>query len=208
MPLEVAPNATCLMWWLVIYVKIFSISSAHGSGQAFPAERKIWLIRPRLPVISQIISITLGSYPQVRCVDVAISEKICWEVLRSCKENNVSFTSDDAADGSSTEPIKYALPLYAIERDLVLRHEKQQIEDSLFFLEKRGYLIKHGYTGFTLVAIQLSASALEVLKSGVFPPEEQHAFRESLMELEKPGIWGMKVNLAEAWRRFQKWRKQ
>jgi hypothetical protein len=136
---------------------------------------------------------------------VAISEKICWEVLRSCKENSVSFKSSDAGDGSSAKPIKHALPLYAIERDLVLRHRKQQIEDSLYFLEKRGYLIKHGYAGFTLVAVQLSPSALDVLENGVFPPEEQQAFRESLMDLKQPGIWGMKINLGEGWRRLLQW---
>jgi hypothetical protein len=90
----------------------------------------------------------------------------------------------------------------------VLRHGRQQIEDSLYFLEKRGYLIRHGYAGFTLVAVQLSPSALDVLRKGVFPPDEQRAFQESLVDLKQPGIWGFKINLGEVWRRLQKWRKE
>jgi hypothetical protein len=136
---------------------------------------------------------------------VAISEKLCWEVLNSCKGQSVSSTwlkGDHATD----PPIENAHPLVVIERDLVLRHRKQQIEDSLFFLEKRGYLIKHGFTGLTRVALQLSKPALDVLKTGAFLPEEQQAFREALVDIKQPGIWGMKFNAGELWRRFQKWR--
>lgn len=103
-------------------------------------------------------------------------------------------------------PLQNAIPLFVLERDLVLRHRRSQIEDSLYFLEKRGYLCRHGFQGLTRVAFQLSDSALEVLKKGSFAPEEQQAFREALLDVKQPGLWGLKFNLGEAWRRFQKWR--
>lgn len=103
-------------------------------------------------------------------------------------------------------PLQNAIPLFVLERDLVLRHRRSQIEDSLYFLEKRGYLCRHGFQGLTRVAFQLSDSALEVLKKGSFAPEEQRTFREALLDVKQPGLWGMKFNLGEAWRRFQKWR--
>jgi hypothetical protein len=134
---------------------------------------------------------------------MAISEALCWEVLRQCKGQRVSakwLKGDHAND----PPLENALPLFVLERDLVLRHSKQQIEDSLYFLEKRGYLYRHGFQGLTRVAFQLSESALEVLDGGAFSDEEQRAFRESLVDLRQPGLWGLKFNLGEAWRRLMK----
>ena len=136
---------------------------------------------------------------------MAISEPLCWEVLKSCKGQTVSskwFKGDQSSDPN----LENSLPLFVLERDLVLRHAKQQIEDSMYFLEKRGYLIRHGFQGLTRVVFQLSESAFEVLEKGQFSIEEQHAFREALLDIRQPGLWGMKFNLGEAWRRFNKWR--
>jgi hypothetical protein len=130
---------------------------------------------------------------------------LCWEVLNSCKGQSVSskwLKGDHAVD----PPLTNALPLFVLERDLVLRHTKQQIEDSLYFLEKRGYLHRHGFHGLTRVAFQLSEAALSVLETGSFSLEEQRAFRESLLDVKQPGLWGIKFNLGEAWRRFKKLR--
>ena len=136
---------------------------------------------------------------------MAISEKLCWEVLKSCKGESV-LSSWLKGEGSADPDIKNALPLFMIERELVLRHSKQQIEDSLYFLEKRGYLIRHGYQGLTRVVFQLTDSALAVLEKGAFSEEEQQAFREALLDVRTPGIWGLKFNVGEAWRRLKKWR--
>ncbi len=134
-----------------------------------------------------------------------ISEKLCWEVLKSCKGQSVS-AKWLKGEHSNDPPLENSLPLLVLERDLVLRHAKQQIEDSLYFLEKRGYLHRHGFQGLTRVVFQLSDSALAVLESGSFSEKEQQAFRESLLDVRHPGLWGLKFNLAEAWRRMNKWR--
>jgi len=77
---------------------------------------------------------------------MALSESLCWHVLQGCRGQVVSskwFIGSETADPN----LENSLPLFVIERDLVLRHARQQIEDSLYFLEKRGYLIRHGFHG-------------------------------------------------------------
>jgi len=138
---------------------------------------------------------------------VAISEALCWDVLKSCRGQSVS-SKWLKGDHSDDAPLQNAVPLFELERTLVLRYSKQQIEDSLYFLEKRGYIYRHGFHGLTRVAYQLSDAASNVLETGSFSEEEQQAFRESLLDARQPGIWGMKLNLAEALRRFNKWRSQ
>jgi hypothetical protein len=135
---------------------------------------------------------------------LAVAEKLCWEILKSAEGQSVSCVWLKGKD-SKESPLKNAVPLFVLERDLVLRYRKNQIEDSLYFLEKRGYLTRHGFQGLTRVAFQLSESGVEVLKKGVFSPEEHQAFREALLDLRQPGLWGMKFNLGEAWRRLRKW---
>lgn len=147
---------------------------------------------------------TLCGLAADRCnPSMAISEKLCWEVLQSCKGQSVS-SKWLKGDHATEAPLANALPLFVLERDLVLKHPKQQIEDSLYFLEKRGYLYRHGYQGLTRVAFQLSESAMSVLQNGAFSADEQKAFRESLLDLRQPGVWGIKFNLGEVWRRFNK----
>jgi hypothetical protein len=137
---------------------------------------------------------------------VAISESLCWEVLRRCEGESVLSTW--LKGSPSTEPdIQNALPLIVLEKELVLRHTKHQIEDSLYFLEKRGYLLRHGFYGLTRVVFRLSDSALLVLKIGSFSADEQQAFREALIDARNTSLWGMKFNLGEVWRRLNKLRR-
>ncbi len=131
---------------------------------------------------------------------MAISEELCWDVLKKIRGKSATFNRDQA----NSNTIENAIPLYNLERDLVLHYTKVEIEDSLYFLEKRGYLIKHGYVNFTLVAFQLTPKALNVLIEGKFSEEEQEAFKEALFDVKKPGWFGMKFNIGEAFRRFKK----
>ena len=131
---------------------------------------------------------------------MAISEKVCWDVLNKIKGRSATFNRGQA----NSHTIENAMPLYDIERDLVLRHSKSEIEDSLYFLEKRGYLIKHGFVNFTLVAYELSEQALKVLTDNKFTDEEQQTFKEALFDVKNPGWFGMKFNLGEAFRRLKK----
>ncbi len=135
---------------------------------------------------------------------MAISEKLCWEILGLAKGESVSSTWLKG-EHIKEPPLHNAIPLFVLEHKLVLRHQKNQIEDSLYFLEKRGYLVRHGFQGLTRVAFQLSTLAIEALDKKAFSLEEQQAFREALLDLRQPGMWGVKLNLGEIWRRFKKW---
>ena len=123
---------------------------------------------------------------------MAVSETICWKVLNRARGESV--ISSWLKGAKSTEPpLNNAVPLLVLERELVLHHPKGEIEGALYFLEKRGYLIRHGFSGLTRVAYQLSDQALSVLQAGEFSKEEQAAFREELIDA--------KLNLGEVWRR-------
>ena len=108
---------------------------------------------------------------------------------------------------SSESDLEHAIPLVDLEYQLVLHHTKSQIEDSIYFLQKRRYLVKHGHKGLTRVAYQLTNRAFGALDSEHFSDEEQDAFREAILDLKKPSWLGMNVNLGEAWRRTKKQRK-
>ena len=133
---------------------------------------------------------------------MAISEDVCWRILRLAEGKSVASTWLKG-EHSTEPPLQNAIPLFVIERDLVLRHTRTQIEDSLYFLEKRGYLVRHGFYGLTRVAFQMSEQAAAALKAEAFSAEEQGAFREALVDLKHASLWGMKFNLGESWRRVK-----
>ena len=135
---------------------------------------------------------------------LTISENLCWEILKAAEGQTVSSTWFKGHE-SDEPPLLHSVPQFALERQLVLKNKKGEIEDSLYFLEKRGYLIKHGFQGLTRVVFQLSDSGIAVLKSGRFTVEEQQAFQETLLDLRQPGMWGMKINIGEIFRRVKKW---
>ena len=137
-----------------------------------------------------------------------VVEDICWAVLKKAKGNSVRIGWVIPGDEPSGDPIQNAIGKGKLESELVLHYGKQQIEDSLYFLEKRGYLITHGIGMFSPgMAYGLTEKAIGVLDAGVFPDEEQAAFQESILDIFKPGTLGMKVNFGELYRRWKKRRK-
>ena len=131
---------------------------------------------------------------------MAVAETICWTVLKRAHGESV-LTSWLKGDQSTEPPLINAVPLFVLERELVLHHTKADIEAAIYFLEKRGYVIRHGFQGLTRVAFQLSDQAIAVLQSGSFSKEEQAAFREDLVDAKRPEFWGVTLNLGEIWRR-------
>jgi len=131
-----------------------------------------------------------------------VSEKLCWEALRHSESNKVSMSWFKGKEQDGV--IEPAVPLFYLEKELVLRYSKNQIEDGLYFLEKRGYFIKRGFDGLTRVVYQLSDEGKDLLKKGKFLKEEQQAFSEKLLDISKPGTFGIKFNLGELLRRFKK----
>lgn len=133
---------------------------------------------------------------------MAISEKLCWEILRLAQNRSVSPTWLKGSE-SADPPQEHAIPQITLEHQLVLQYKKNQIEDAFYFLEKRGYLRRHGFQGWTRVAFQLSELAHEAFEKNSFSLEEQQAFSEDIIEI-KPGAWGVWLNPKELWRRAKK----
>jgi DNA-binding PadR family transcriptional regulator len=132
-----------------------------------------------------------------------ISEDLCWKAL-GLAHNQKVLKSWIKGNESEQGNIENAIPLFALEKELVMKYTKSQIEDSLYFLEKRQYFIVHGFKGLTRVVYQLSDAGLNVLDRGSFLPEEQTAFSEALFDIKQPGWFGLKFNLGELFRRIKK----
>lgn len=127
-------------------------------------------------------------------------ENTCWDILKNINGKAVIFNKGQA----NTTRVENAMSQNDLERDLVLKYKKSSIEDSIYFLEKRGYLIKHGYLNLTLVAYQLSPLAFVALQNNQFSDEEQNAFKEAIFDAKTASWFGLKVNLGEAFRRLNK----
>lgn len=108
---------------------------------------------------------------------MAASEDICWEALTKAHGESVSCEWLKAGD-TGKPLIRNAIPIRVLESNLLLHHKRADVEDSLLFLERRGYLVLHGARGLNRAAYSLSDAAINVLELGLFPDEEQQAFDE------------------------------
>lgn len=136
---------------------------------------------------------------------MAFSEDQCWTILRMIRGSSVAEAWLKTGGKSNEGPrFQNAIPLQLVERELVLRHTQTEIEGSLYFLQKRGYIVQHGTKGLTLVVLQLSEEALRLLEKGSFSQNEQQAFNEQMFDVSKPGMYGMSIRPLEWWRRLKK----
>ncbi|MGB0908759.1 MAG: hypothetical protein ACPGYT_00210, partial [Nitrospirales bacterium] len=102
-------------------------------------------------------------------------------------------------------PTVNAIGISQLKSELVLHYSKQEIEDSLYFLDFRGYLRTHGLgIASPPMVYSLTQKAIDVLERGAFSEEEEMAFSEALFDLKNPGYFGLKFNVAEFWRRSKK----
>jgi hypothetical protein len=137
---------------------------------------------------------------------MAISEKICWEVLKKAHGKTVTFGWTTPGEKPKNPPTENAIGIGKLKSELVLHHSKQEIEDSLYFLEHRGYLSIHSLGLGPPMLYSLTQKAIDILERGSFSEEEEHAFSEALFDLNKPGSFGLKFNVGELWRRVKKWK--
>lgn len=130
---------------------------------------------------------------------MAISEKICWWVLKRTKDRSVSIGLSSPGEKQQGRSIEHAAGIVELEKELLLHYCKQDIEDSLYFLEKRGYLV------VPRMAYSLTEKAIRALEAGSFSEEEEKAFSEALIDFNKSAWMRMKFNLGEVIRRLNKW---
>lgn len=87
--------------------------------------------------------------------------------------------------------VNHGMLVTEIEKILVLNYSQQQIDDCIYFLDKRGYILvedltihdrRHHYS--------LTQAALDAIQSGKFTEEEQKAFKDAWLDLRTPGMFG------------------
>ena len=131
---------------------------------------------------------------------MAISEKICWRVLESAKGRSVSIDWSSPSKKLQGPLIENATCIAELKKELMLHYCKQDIEDSIYFLEKRGYL------DVPRMAFSLTEKAVRALEAGSFSKEEEKAFSEVLIHLIKPRWMGVKFYARATISRLNKWR--
>ena len=138
---------------------------------------------------------------------MAIVEDACWTILKTPFNKARVFGRHYPKSPELDFEVKvnHGMMVTEIEKILVLTYTRSAIDDSLYFLEKRGYILiedldihnrRHHYS--------LTESALTALQDGHFSDEEQKAFEDALLDLKTPGMFGVKINLGEMWRRAKK----
>jgi len=110
-------------------------------------------------------------------------------------------------EGQETQDhtINNAYSIGGLKGKLVLKYIPGDIEDTIYFLFNREYLVLHGRGSIAPEqAYSLTEKAIEVFQKKQLPLEEENAFKEALWDL-KPNFYGMGPNLPEVWKRFKKW---
>ncbi len=132
------------------------------------------------------------------------NEKVLWEILSLMHSNTTGWTNKISGQEPVENKIENGFGIHALKGRLVLKYRPDDIEDTIYFMWHRNYLAKHGQGMINPdIAYSLSEKALEVIKQGKLPEDEEHAFKESLWDI-KPKLWGMGPNLSEWLRRAKK----
>ena len=135
---------------------------------------------------------------------MAQNEKVLWDVLSRLNGHNVIMEMATKGREPQQSTVENAFPIGKLKGELVLKYRPDDIEDTIYFMEYREYLVKHGYGLFAPEMVySLTEKAVEVAQSQKLPEEEEEAFQESLWDIN-PKIYGMGPNWREGWRRFRK----
>jgi hypothetical protein len=135
---------------------------------------------------------------------MAQNEQILWDVLGLLFGHSVEWTTQTAGNEPNSHTIENAFAAATLKGELVLRYIPADIEDTIYFLKYREYLVVHGH-GLMLpeYVYSLTEKAIEVHVNRQLPEEEEKAFQESLWEI-KPRVYGIGPNLPEFLKRWRK----
>ena len=131
-------------------------------------------------------------------------EKILWDALSLMYKQDVTVTTTYMGEEPKKKVVKNAIGVVDLKGRLVLKYIPADIEDTIYLLKNRDYLIteKTGNGGYDFV-YSLTDKAIKVASSQKLPTDEEVAFKEALWDIN-PGIWGVRLNVAEMFRRGKK----
>ena len=138
---------------------------------------------------------------------MAQSEDVLWEILGLMRNHTTGWTSNIVGHEQHTE-IKNGYAVSRLKAVLVLKFLPGDIEDTIYFMKHREYLITHGQ-GIIMpeLVYSLTDKAISVCDSQTLPDDEKEAFKESLWKIE-PKFYGIGPNL-KAWKKkIFEWKKK
>jgi hypothetical protein len=123
------------------------------------------------------------------------NENVLWDVMRLLHGHSVTMGWAREDEEEKPSPIENAFAVGKLKGELVLKHTPADIEDTIYFLKHREYLVTHGMGMVWPEAVySLTDKAIDVFKRGELPKDEQKAFAEALWEI-KPRFYGVGPNL-------------
>ncbi len=133
-----------------------------------------------------------------------LNEDILWEILLLMQGHTASWEVRIVGMTTHNE-IKNGYIVEKLKASLILKFSKSDIEDTVYFMKKRGYLKIHGQgIVFPELAYSMTDKAKSVFDKRVLPPEEREAFKESLLKIE-PKIYWVRLNFCALKKLFAKW---
>ncbi len=136
---------------------------------------------------------------------MAQNEDALWEILNLMYENMSGWTSDIGGRKKRTD-IENGFGVSPLKGRLVLNFLPQDIEDTLYFMKHRDYLMTHGQGMIMPEAVySLTDKGISVYRSKSLPEEEKEAFKEALWNLE-PKLYGIGPNLKGWMKKWNQWR--
>ena len=131
-------------------------------------------------------------------------KEIVWDVLKLLNGNSIIRSTEIKGQPPTETTVENAYIIAKLKGELVLKYLPNDIQDTIYFLKNRSYLLIHGQG---LIApellFSLSDKALQVIRDNKLPDEEEKAFEEGLWNFE-PNFYGVGPNVSEGWKRIKK----
>lgn len=135
---------------------------------------------------------------------MAQQEQALWDAIDLMLGRTSGWTTTSLGKEPVETTIENGIGVNQLKAALVLKYKPEDIEDTVYFMKYRGYLVVHGAGVFNPEYVySLSDKALEVASKGELPQEEQKAFNEALWSIS-PSMWGIRPNIPELMRRSKK----
>jgi hypothetical protein len=131
---------------------------------------------------------------------VAQNEDALWDILELLHGNDSGWTAEIAGREHRTD-IENGYAVTSLKSRLVLKYLPSDIEDTIYFMKSRDYLIVHGQGMIMPEAVySLSEKAISVYMSRELPEEERQAFKNKLWNIE-PKLYGVGPNI-KGWKKW------
>ena len=131
---------------------------------------------------------------------MAQNEDTLWEILDLLHGNQSGWTSDIGGNKQRTD-IENGYAVSLLKGRLVLKYLPQDIEDTIYFMKHREYLVTHGQGIIMPEAVySLTDKAIAIHESKILPEEEQAAFKDALWNIE-PKLYGVGPNI-KGWKNY------